>query len=131
MRIFSFRTSGGRCVFSDWYKDQSVKIQAKCETTLKYLRSRTKTEWKRPQYDSLSGNCSGLGEIRFYADRIMHRLVGFSGPATEEYTILVPAREKGDDFEPRNTCQTAHKRIQEVMANPEARICEIDEDGDE
>ena len=130
MNLLSYRTGARRNIFAEWYNSQSFKVKADCDSVLKFLRQRSRLDWKRPHYDTLRKDCDGLGEIRFKSDRAQHRLVGYMGPVPEKYTVLVPAKERDGQFVPPSTCRTALDRMKDVQSS-ETFYCKIDEGLDE
>ncbi len=73
-----------------------------------------RAEWNENLYRDLHGPCSGLGEIKFFADKVQQRPLGFhSGGA--EFTILFCAKEKGGKFVPLSACEKAIARRDEVL----------------
>lgn len=130
----TYRTVSGDDVIDQWYQGLSVKSRARVLTRLLYIGDQPREGWKRPHFDLLSGDCSGLGEIRFKIDRTQFRLVGFFGPEREEFTIVTVAVEKDSEFEPKNACKIAQRRKKEILEEPErsdewrpARTVEDDE----
>jgi hypothetical protein len=75
-------------------------------------------EWREPYTKQLEGPCDGLVEIRFKADRVQHRPLGFYGPKRMEFTIALIAREIGDRFEPQNACEQALGRKNAILSDP-------------
>jgi hypothetical protein len=63
-----------------------------------------------------SGPCAGLAEIRFKADNVQQRPLGFHS-GSQEFTILFWATEKGGKFVPLSACETALRRKAEVLGN--------------
>ena len=118
----SFVTDRGDSEVSTWYEAQTPKVQAKFDTTLRYLRDRP--SWGLPYTDVLTeGDCNGIIEIRFQAEKVQHRPLGFQGPLKREFTILNFATEHNFKLKPPESCQTANRRKALVIANREARSC--------
>jgi Gp49-like protein DUF891 len=108
-----------------WYEGQSEKVQAKFDSRLKFLAQRERHHWKREPFDDLHGECDGLGEIRFKADRIEHRPLGFFSPGNM-FTLVFCAQEKNSRFVPRNACETALNRKAQILADRErAHVCSL------
>lgn len=129
--IRAYKTGGGRDVLKEWYDAQTVTVQARFDARIEFLAQCPRPEWKREAFDLLSGG--GLGEIRFKADRVQHRPIGYFGPGRMEFTILICAKEKGDRFVPRDACDIAENRKTEVE-NDHSRCVTCDwlwDDGDE
>ena len=66
-------------------------------------------EWHSKYYKKLSGECEGLWEIRFEADGVEQRPLGFQSDGYE-FTILLWAQEKNGRFVPPNACEQALRR---------------------
>jgi hypothetical protein len=108
-------------VFKVWYESQSIDVQGKFLGRLCSLGALPPEEWKLPLFRSLHGEASGLGEIRFMADRVQQRPLGFRGPSGDVFTLLYPAKEQSDRFIPRNACGIALSRKAEVEKNANSR----------
>lgn len=102
-----------------WYAIQPPKVQAAFDQRLRNLSQMAPHEWREPFTKQLEGPCDGLVEIRFKADRVQHRPLGFFGPGLMKFTILLIAREIGDRFDPRDACAIALRRKDEVLGNVE------------
>jgi hypothetical protein len=83
---------------------------------LKILARLPKAQWHEGYFKKLSGSCEGLWEIRFEADNVQQRPLGFH-IAESEFVILYWAREKGDKFVPKKACEIALERKAEVLKN--------------
>lgn len=116
----------GEDVIEDWYDRQPDQLQAKFDTRIRYLQQQPRSAWTRPHFDTLKGDCAGLGEIRFEWRNVQYRPIGFAS-GQMEFTLVFVATERGGKFEPRSTCETAQKRKAEVIANrSRARDCDFD-----
>lgn len=93
----------------------SAQVRAKFKSRLIDLAHLPLSEWHETYFKRLSGPDSGLAEIRFKADRVQQRPLGFhSGP--NEFTLLFWATEKGGEFRPRSACNIALRRKAEVIS---------------
>jgi len=100
----------------DSFERGSKKLKGAFQSRVAWLAQLEFREWQGVAYKALHRECAGLGEIRFKADGVQQRPVGFrSGEA--EFTILFWAREKGDKFVPRDTCAIAQARKREVESD--------------
>lgn len=100
-----------------WHDAQSKQWQARFLGRLTALSQLPINEWPHGKmYKPLHRDCDGLGEIRFKADNVQQRPLGFQSGAAE-FTIVFPAQEKGRKFVPLNACATALVRKAEVLAN--------------
>jgi hypothetical protein len=55
----------GKDAIDDWYLRRRDNIQAAFDVTIEYLAQRPRNEWRRPEFDLLSGRMREIGEIRF------------------------------------------------------------------
>ncbi len=121
MGIWTFRTyvsPQGYEEVATWYTDQTPTVQAVFDQRLRNLAQMKPQEWREPYTKQLEGLCDGLVEIRFKADRVQQRPLGFYGLARMEFTIVLMAREIGDRFEPRDACEIALTRKADVIRDP-------------
>lgn len=102
------------------YEGKSLEAQAAFDNAIHFLAQRKAHEWREPHTKKLSGECDGLVEIRFEADKVQQRPIGYYGPARGQFTILIWATEKNGRFEPRTACSIAQRRRGEVDADPKA-----------
>jgi hypothetical protein len=98
-----------------WYDAQSAQARARFVSRLKILSGLPLAEWNESLFKHLRGDCRGLSEIRFLADRVQQRPLGFHSSAAE-FTILYCAREKGGKFVPRSACEIALERKERVTS---------------
>jgi hypothetical protein len=121
MDIWTFRTyvfPQGYEEVATWYAAQTPTVQAAFDQRLKNLAQMKPQEWREPYTKQLEGPCDGLVEIRFKADRVQHRPLGFYGPGRMEFTIVFVACEIGDRFDPQNACEVALARKADVLHDP-------------
>jgi len=112
----------GRDMFQVWYEDQSEAVQAAVDVAFEFLIQRARDEWRRPEFDLLSGKMREIGEVRFKVDK-QYRILGFFGPNASEFTILIGASKKGGNYTPRNALETALERMAQVKAD--GRRCRV------
>lgn len=113
-RFRCYQSVGGTDEIRAWYDRSSKQVQARFLSRIKMLAQLPFEEWNETLYKNLRGNCRGLGEIRFFADRKQQRPLGFRS-GLNEFTILFCATEKGGKFVPRNACLIALARKNEVQ----------------
>lgn len=121
MGVWTFRTyvsPQGDEEVTTWYAAQTPTIQAAFDQRVRNLSQMQPHEWREPYTKQLEGPCDGLVEIRFKADRVQQRPVGFYGPDRMEFTIVLMAREIGDRFEPQDACEIAQARKTDVLGDP-------------
>jgi hypothetical protein len=100
-------------VRSTWERGDK-QLKAKFLSRLRILAQLTQDEWHDTYHKALSGSCDGLSELRFKANGVQQRPLGFHS-GYREFTILVWATEKGGRFVPRSACATALGRKAEVL----------------
>ena len=109
-----YRSVDGTDEIRALYDGGSGQLQARFLSRMRTLAQLAKTEWHENLYKDLHGPCSGLGEIKFFADNVQQRPLGFrSGNA--EFIILFCAKEKGGKFVPLSACEKAIARKDEVL----------------
>jgi hypothetical protein len=114
----------GRDMVDHWYCRQSDGVQSAVDVALEYLRQRPRNEWRRPDFDLLSGKMRAVGEIRLKVDK-QYRILGFFGPGQSEFTMLIGSSKKGSSYDPTNTLETALDRMAQVIADGR-RCCVCD-----
>lgn len=93
-------TPSGRGVISDWYeKDIEGEAQDEFDDILRNLAVTPRDLWVRPAYDTMTPE---FGEIRFFANKLQHRVFGFFLPNTNHYVMLAGATKKGKNYTPRD-----------------------------
>ncbi|WP_239250057.1 hypothetical protein [Candidatus Nitrotoga sp. M5] len=85
-----------------------VVIQ-KFKTRVRYLSNTFKRDWNRPHARKLKG-ATDIYEIRFEANGVQQRPIGFFGLLSNDFTILIWATHKQDIYDPAEAIETASKR---------------------
>jgi hypothetical protein len=106
----------GRDMIDDWYNRQTDDVQSAVDVALEYLRQRPRNEWRRPEFDLLSGKMRSIGEIRLKVDK-QYRILGFFGPGRSDFTMVIGSSKKGRNYDPKRTLETALDRMTHVMAD--------------
>lgn len=107
----------------DWLRDrQAVPVKAKAKIDRTLLQLAGTRLWVRPLASNLD-DYPGIVEIRVRWMNTQYRLLGFRGPSDGQFTILFPATERGDDFDPPNAPEIAQRRMRVVEGNW-SRTCE-------
>jgi hypothetical protein len=118
LALWTFRcyiSPSGRDVIGDWRSCQTEPVKAAIDVVLEYLRQRPRDEWRRPDFDLLSGKMRQIGEIRLKEDKRQYRIFGFFGPGRSEFTLLIGASKKGNSYSPKEARVTALKRMAQVI----------------
>ncbi len=110
-KFLSYISGSGRDVVEEWCED-NPGLQATLDAALKYLREQPRDQWRRPYFDQLGRECTGLGEVRFKdtRGRVQWRVLGFFGRERGQFTIVLVAKEKDNAFVPRNACRLGLER---------------------
>jgi hypothetical protein len=118
LALWNFRayvSPAGVRKFEQWYRVLDPSAQAAFDTLLEFLAQRTRNEWRRPGFDVLSGKQAGMGELIFEVGKLVYRPFGYFGPHKAEFTLLIGATKKGKSYDPRDTRDTAVKRMKEIQ----------------
>lgn len=110
-------------------------MQANFIAALEYLADQPRANWTRPKAAKLTKvEKSGFRdyfEIRFKAEGVQQRPIGYFGPLENQFTILIWATEKGSKFVPSDWRKTADIRriaISEGKDNVKPLKLEIKQD---
>jgi hypothetical protein len=98
------------------YDQGSAEKRSRFLSRLKILANLPIEEWNENYRKALQGPCTGLEEIRFKADKVQQRLLGFRS-GENEFTILSWVIEKGNKFVPASACKSAMERKALVLAD--------------
>lgn len=100
----------------DVYEQGTAQLRARTLSRLRILAGLPRVQWHEGYFKKLSGPCDGLWEIRFEANNVQQRPLGFH-IRESEFVILFWAREKGGKFVPKKACEIALKRKTELLSN--------------
>jgi len=106
--------AGRRGAITEWYEGLRVEAQRDFEDRLRYLSNVPRHLWTLPYYRQLNTH---IGEIRFKANRVQHRPLGFFGPDAGQFTLLIGAKEKDRKFIPKDAVEQAEQRRRLVLAD--------------
>ena len=114
----------GRSPIEDWLEDRrEVPVKAKAKIDRVLLQLSATPLWVRPLASNLD-DYPGIVEIRILYLNVQYRLLGFRGPFDQQFTLLLPAKEQGDTFNPRNAPEMAQNRMEIVKSDPRGRTRE-------
>lgn len=86
------------------YDSGSFDLQAAFDAEVNYLRKVGREDWRRPRAAKLTRgkktDFRDYYEIRFMADNVQQRPIGYFGPGKNDFTILIWAHEKGNSIVP-------------------------------
>ena len=103
---------GGKCSITAWLSDLSSRVDAAFQVRLDLLK--VTLLWNRKHCVPLKGRkLEGLWEIRFKADDVQHRVIGFQR-ANREFVMLIGCRHKQNVYDPHSALTTAVDRMNAV-----------------
>ncbi len=110
-------TGGRRDVMEDWFADRNTHADVGDEirTILQYLRFLPRIQWNFPEFRQLSRPHRELGEVRTKVGGVQYRAIGFFGPGTSEFTLIIGAKHKGKRYYPQDALDTALRRMKMVI----------------
>jgi hypothetical protein len=120
--IWSFmelETVGGRGVISQWVGGIDVEAEEEFHGVLRNLEITPRLLWVRPVYDVFDPE---IGEIRFKANKLQHRVLGFFIMDMKQYVMLIGATKKGQNYNPRDAVTTARKR-KKLVDSDRSQLC--------
>ena len=124
-KIKCYVTPSGKNEVQKIYDNGSDDLKASFEVRLAYLMVRDRQDWQRPHAHKMS-KCSEFRdffEIRFLADKVQQRPIGYFGPNDNEFTILIWAIEKGNKLDPAGWCEIANRRRKDIINGNAQAIC--------
>jgi hypothetical protein len=111
--FMEFQTLGGRGVIEKWaLKEIEAGAEIEFHALLRALAVTPRDLWVRPDYAPFDPE---IGEIRFFANKLQHRVFGFFLLEAKQYVMLVGATKKGKIYTPRDAEETARNRKQLVL----------------
>jgi hypothetical protein len=115
-RLQTYVDDAGNRMLASWYAGLSDAVKARFQTRVWYLLHQERDNWTRPQFDTLSHDASGFGEIRLgKVEGIETRIVGYFDDDSF-YAVLVISK-KGSKYQPSNWIKLIHQRRIEIESN--------------
>lgn len=130
--IKCYESSRGKNEVQETYDSGTDALKAGLEVALAYLKVRNRQNWQRPHAAKMS-KCEEFRdffEIRFKANNLQQRPIGYFGPGENDFTILIWATEKGNKLIPEEWCKKANRFRNEII-NGTAQAISLKLDGDE
>jgi len=103
----SYVDQDGTDVIRQWFDRATKQARAKFRNKLRNLARLPRNEWRRPLYDTLGEECAGLSEIRFDANNVPWRPLGFFQTDREGddiFVLVICASKDEHGWIPRNAC---------------------------
>ena len=113
----SYVDAGGIDVIQEWFDHATKQARGKFRSKLRILGQLDPAEWNRPIFATLGGECAGLWEIRFNANNVPWRPLGFF-PARLVFTLVICASKDEHDWIPKNACDLGLRRKAEILKDP-------------
>lgn len=115
-KIKCYVSPTGRCDVQLAYDAGNDALKAAFEVALGYLTPLPRDKWIRPHAAKLDKQkFRDFFEIRFKANNLQQRPVGFFGPQDDEFTIVMWLTEKGGRLIPTDWFESADRRRKEVI----------------
>lgn len=106
--------------FSQRYDQLDEAGQAAWDARILYLRDQPPAMWRDPYAKKLSWendrDCKNLYEIRFKAQSVQQRPMGYFGTDVDQFTIVVWVTHKGSQYEPRQFCRIGRERWEQITS---------------
>jgi hypothetical protein len=118
--FWEFETLGRRGVITEWVERLEMEAEEEFHGILRNLAVSPRKLWVRPAYDVLGPD---IGEIRFKANGLQHRVFGSFLTSSGRYVMLVGATKKGRNYDPRDAINTARKR-EKLIARDRSQLRE-------
>ena len=100
------------------YDAQDGGVQAALTAVMEVLEAISRDRWPESCFKSLENRkgsqCEGLDELKLEVEGVHYRILGFSGPRDDDFTMLLPLK-KDDDPTYKASCEEAQKRKAEVI----------------
>jgi phage-related protein len=107
----------GERILAKWYSGLSFQMKARFQTRVWHLIQQDRDGWTRPQFDTLSDEAQGFGEIRMgRVEGLQTRLIGFFH--LDAFVVVVKVTKKGGKYDPTNWVNLIKQRRQEVINDP-------------
>lgn len=111
------RTNVG--AFEEGYDALIEPGDSKCDDRLRYLRDQPPQMWRDPHAKKLSWecdeDCKDIYEIRFKSNNLQQRPMGYFGPGSDEFTVVIWVTHK-ERHSVSNFCAKAKQRWADVRA---------------
>jgi hypothetical protein len=117
----SYVDQHGTDVIEEWFAGATKQARAKFRNKLRNLSRLPRNQWRRPLFDNLDHECKGLSEIRFEANNVPWRPLGFFqtyDEGNEVFIIVICASKDEHGWIPRNACVRGLTRKTEILLDP-------------
>ncbi len=108
MKYWTFKvfiSANGNNEIKEWRDNSPIKFQARIDGTVRHLE--TQIDMQSSYFKHYKDK---IYELRITHNNIQYRPLGCFGPGQNEFTLLIPAIEKGDKLIPRNALKKAKER---------------------
>jgi hypothetical protein len=122
-RFLAFQYSSASRPLDEWQEGLEIDSFNRFSAILERLQVLPRDQWRRPDFDVLHGDeYQGMGEIRFKADRKVHRVFGWFGPGRTQFrfTLLHACIKQRSDL--KSEYELARKRRDFVILQGEAYL---------
>lgn len=122
-RVFDFKNQRGDNEVHNWAREQGALLKARLNALIRHLEALDRPVLTRADGVGLlrkAGPCHGhkFIELTITIGKVEYRPIGWYGPGPRVITLLMGAKEKGGDLEPRNACIRAINNKKLVLTDP-------------
>lgn len=115
--FFDYIDERGTNPIEEWLMDKrAVPVKARARIQRILLQLTGTALWTRPLASNLD-DYQEIVEIRVRWMNTQYRLLGFRGPDKRQFSLLVPATEKDDEFVPPTAPSIARTRMAIIIAD--------------
>ena len=122
-------SSTGRSDVQDEVNRLNVEALERFAAAVRYLAITPKSEWNEPKAKKLTGY-KELYEIRFIANNVQLRPIGYFGPEAYQFTILIWATHKQNVYKPSDAFGSSIRR-KKAIHEKTAWIATLQIDGED
>lgn len=122
-RFLAFQFTRTSRPLDEWQAGLEISSFAVFSDVIGRLEVLPRHQWKRPDFDAIHGDpYRGMGEIRFKADRKVHRVIGWFGPGRQQlrFTLLHACVKQRSDI--TDQYDLARKRRDFLISHPEGYL---------
>lgn len=121
-RVLNFKNQRGDNEVRDWARGEGAQLRARLNALVRHIEALDRALTRNDGVGLLrkTGPCHGQGfiELIITLNRVEYRPIGWFGPEDHQITLLLGAKEKGGDFEPRNACDRARNNRNLILTAP-------------
>ena len=117
--LFSYLSASSKCAMRSAKQWESPTVRGELAASLDYLIDQPRSMWRREYAHKLrpeKDKFRDYFEVRFFADRVQQRPIGFFHPSDDEFIFLFWAIEKQRKLIPDSWSTTCESRRSDLSA---------------